>query len=64
VPVPCCFYCYGSVVWFEVGYCDTSRNHFFLFLALSPSLLQKECEKVDIGQKLYSFSARSVTAFI
>jgi hypothetical protein len=20
VPVPCCFYCYGSIIWFEVGY--------------------------------------------
>jgi hypothetical protein len=24
VPEPCCFYYYGSVVWFEVRYCDTS----------------------------------------
>jgi hypothetical protein len=24
VPVPCCFYCYGSVIYFEVGYCDTT----------------------------------------
>jgi hypothetical protein len=44
VPVPCCLYCYGSVVYFEVGYCDTSgvalfaqyclgySQSFFLFL--------------------------------
>jgi hypothetical protein len=23
VPVSCCLYCYGSVIQFEVGYCDT-----------------------------------------
>jgi hypothetical protein len=23
VPIPCCFYCYGSVVWFEVGHYNT-----------------------------------------
>jgi hypothetical protein len=23
LPVPCCFYCSGSVVYFEVRYCDT-----------------------------------------
>jgi hypothetical protein len=30
VPVPCCFYCYGSVVQFEVGYCNTSRIALFV----------------------------------
>jgi hypothetical protein len=24
VPVPCCFYCYCFVIYFEVRYCDTS----------------------------------------
>jgi hypothetical protein len=29
VPVPCCFHCYGSVVYFEVGYCDISNTALF-----------------------------------
>jgi hypothetical protein len=24
VPIPCCLYCYSSVLYFEGGYCDTS----------------------------------------
>jgi hypothetical protein len=32
VPVPCCFYYYGSAVEFEVGYCDTSSTPALLFL--------------------------------
>jgi hypothetical protein len=29
VPIPCCFYCYVSVVWFEVWYCDASNIGIF-----------------------------------
>jgi hypothetical protein len=29
VLVPCCFYCYGSVVQFEAWDCDTSNIAFF-----------------------------------
>jgi hypothetical protein len=29
VPAPCCFYCCGSVVYFEVKYCDTSSVALF-----------------------------------
>jgi hypothetical protein len=29
VPAPCCFYCYGSVEYFEVRYCDTSSIALF-----------------------------------
>jgi hypothetical protein len=29
LPLPCCFYCYGSVVQFEVGYRDTSSLALF-----------------------------------
>jgi hypothetical protein len=28
---PCCFYCYGSVVQFEVWYCDTFSVALFVF---------------------------------
>jgi hypothetical protein len=34
---PCCFYCYGSVVQFEVGYCDISSVA--LFCSALPWLL-------------------------
>jgi hypothetical protein len=30
VPVSCCFYCYGSELLFEVGYCDTSSIALFV----------------------------------
>jgi hypothetical protein len=41
VPVPCCFHCYGFVIWFEVGYCDTSSIALFAeyCLCYSQSLL-------------------------
>jgi hypothetical protein len=29
-PVPCCFYCYGSVLYFKVGYWDTSSIALFV----------------------------------
>jgi hypothetical protein len=35
LPVPCCFYCYGSKVKFEVRYCDTSRIALFAQFALA-----------------------------
>jgi hypothetical protein len=35
VPVLCCFNCYGSVVSFEVGYCDASTLLFLLSIALA-----------------------------
>jgi hypothetical protein len=34
-PVPCCFYCCGSAVWFEVGCCDTSSIALFFQYCLS-----------------------------
>jgi hypothetical protein len=34
VPVPCCFYCDGSVVLFEVGNCDNSSLLFLLNIVL------------------------------
>jgi hypothetical protein len=35
MPVPCYFYCYGSVVQFEVGYSDTSKLFFLFSIALA-----------------------------
>jgi hypothetical protein len=41
VPVPCCFYCYGSLIEFEVRYCDTSS--IVLFTELLPWLFTVSC---------------------
>jgi hypothetical protein len=39
-PVPCCFYCYGSVEQFEVRYGDTSSVAFLFRIVLAiPGLL-------------------------
>jgi hypothetical protein len=35
VPIPCCFYCSSSVVYFEVRYCDTSSIGLFALCCLS-----------------------------
>jgi hypothetical protein len=46
VPVPCCFYCYGPVVWFELGHCDASSiGHFqpcFMQLTLTLTSVLRE----------------------
>jgi hypothetical protein len=37
VPVPCCFYCYCFVIYFEVRCCDTSSIALFAGLCLGYS---------------------------
>jgi hypothetical protein len=49
VPVLCCFYCYGSVVFFKVRYYDTSRIVLFAqytYLKTNNLFFKKENSKV------------------